>query len=307
MRQEHPSYNIDVLCRLFGKSRQAYYERIRYVSVKSVEEDVILTLVRETRKDFPRMGCRKLLIYLRPKFEAMGIQIGRDALFELLYHNYLHVRRIRNQRKTTYSDHWMHKYPNLAVNHIPEAPNRLWVSDITYIEMEGRFGYLSLITDAFSHKIVGWHMAQTLHSCNTLAALKMALNNLKGKHPELIHHSDRGSQYCCGSYVNVLSSRGIQISMTESGDPRENAIAERVNGILKTEWLYVRKPCSWKESVAFISKIIDLYNNRRPHQSIGYMVPAMIHQSGLKMEQKWKNYYRKNATNEIVNRQHISY
>jgi hypothetical protein len=155
MRQEHPSYSIDVLCRLFGKSRQAYYWRMHYISVKGVEEEVILSLVREARKDFPRMGGRKLLIYLHPKFEAMDIHLGRDAFFELLYRNFMMVRRIRNKRKTTWSDHWMHKYPNLTAGYTPETPNRLWVSDITYVELDKRFGYLSLITDAYSHKIVG--------------------------------------------------------------------------------------------------------------------------------------------------------
>jgi len=293
MRQEHPSYSIDALCRLFGKSRQAYYEHISYVCVQSIEDDVILSLVREVRKDFPRMGCKKLLIYLQPKFELMNIHIGRDAFYELLYQNYLFVRGIRNKRKTTYSSHWMHKYPNLTVGYTPEAPNRLWVSDITYIDIEDSTGYLSLITDAYSHKIVGWHLAQNLRAENTLSALKMALVGLKGKHPELIHHSDRGSQYCCGSYVKMLTGRKIQISMTQSGNPRENAIAERINGILKTEWLYDKKPCSWQETVTFVSKIIDLYNNQRPHQSIGYKVPAEVHQTGIQTERKWKSYYRK--------------
>jgi transposase InsO family protein len=287
---------LEVLCRLFGKSRQAYYERARYVSAKSMEEDVILSLVRAVRKDFPRMGGRKLLIYLRPQFEAMGIHFGRDSFFELLYRNFLLIRRIRNKKRTTCSDHWMHKYPNLIAGYTPNSPNRLWVSDITYIEMEEDFAYLSLITDAYSHKVVGWNLAPTLRSCNTLAALKMALSDLKGKHPELVHHSDRGSQYCCGSYVNMLTRRKIKISMTESGDPRENAIAERMNGILKTEWLNGSQPGTWQETVSFVGRIIALYNHQRPHQSIGYMVPALIHQTGMKTERKWKNYYRNYAS-----------
>jgi transposase InsO family protein len=305
MRQEHPSYSIDALCRLFGKSRQAYYCRLRYVYVKTVEEDVILSLVREIRKDFPRMGGRKLLVHLRPKFEAMEIRISRDAFYSLLYRNFMLVKRVRNKRKTTWSNHWMHKYPNLTAGYTPDATNRLWVSDITYVELDSCHSYLSLITDAFSHKIVGWNLGQTLRSCNTAAALKMALKDLRGKHPELIHHSDRGSQYCCGSYVNLLSRRKIQISMTESGNPLENAIAERINGILKTEWIYDRKPCSWQETVAFVAKIIDLYNNQRPHQSIGYMVPAEVHRTGIKTERKWKTYYHKTDVNEKDNGQNI--
>jgi transposase InsO family protein len=296
MKQEHPSYTLDGLCRLFGKSRQAYYERLRYVSIKSMEEEVILSLVLAVRKEFPRMGGRKLLIYLASKFESMNIHIGRDGFFELLYRHFLLIRRPRNRKKTTYSDHWMHKYPNLIAGYTPDAPNRLWVSDITYIQMVDGHAYLSLITDAYSHKIVGWKLAPTLASDHTLAALKMALSHLKGNHPELIHHSDRGSQYCCGSYVNMLTRRKIKISMTESGNPLENAIAERVNGILKTEWLNIGRAGTLRESVSYVGKIIDLYNNQRPHQSIGYQVPALVHQTGMETKRKWKNYYRNYAS-----------
>ena len=291
MKQEHPLYRIDALCWLFGKSRQAYYERSHHVVAVNLEEDTILSLVRAVRKDFPRMGCRKLLIYLQPQLEAMGIHIGRDAFFDLLYRNFMLVRRYRNKRKTTFSNHWMHKYPNLTKGYCPEAPNRLWVIDITYIDIEDDVTYLSLITDAYSHKIVGWNLSRTLRSSGVLSSLKMALCTLSGEHPELIHHSDRGSQYCCSNYVKMLSSRKIRISMTESGDPRENPVAERINGILKMEWIYNRKPGSWQETVAFVGRIIDLYNNQRPHQSIGYMVPALVHQTGMQTERKWKNYH----------------
>ncbi|MDR1667814.1 MAG: IS3 family transposase [Bacteroidales bacterium] len=292
MRQEPSSYRIDAFCRPFGKSRQAYDERSHYVATTSVEEDTILSLVRTVREDFPRMGARKLLICLKPKFEAMHLHIGRDAFIELLYRNFMLVRKVKNRRKTTFSNHWMHKYPNLTSGYTPSVPNRLWVSDITYIETGGAVGYLSLITDAYSHKIVGWNLSRTLRSPGALSALKMALGSLSGKQPELIHHSDRGSQYCCRDYVNMLHRRNIRISMTENGDPLENAVAERVNGILKTEWIYDGKPESWQKTVAFVGRIIDLYNNQRPHQSIGYMVPAEVHQTGMKTERMWKNYYR---------------
>jgi len=146
IRQSYPSYRMDALCRLFGKSRQAYYERSHYIAAKSMEEEVILSLVSAVRKDFPRMGSRKLLIYLAPKLEAMNIQIGRDSFIELLYRNFMLVRKTRNKRKTTFSNHWMHKYPNLIKNYMPESPNRLWVSDITYVETNrGETAYLSLI------------------------------------------------------------------------------------------------------------------------------------------------------------------
>jgi hypothetical protein len=146
---------MEALCRLFGKSRQAYYERSQYIAVSVMEEDVVLTLVREVRKDFPRMDARKLLIYLKPSFDTMGISMGRDTFIELLYRNFMSVRRIRNKRKTTFSNHRMHKYPSLTAGYTPVSPNQLWVSDITCVEA-GNSGAacLSLITDACSHKFV---------------------------------------------------------------------------------------------------------------------------------------------------------
>ena len=148
--------------------------------------------------------------------------------------------------------------------------------------MAGRFAYLALVTDAYSHKIVGWELAPSLRACNALAALKMALNSLPEGYSGLIHHSDRGSQYCSASYVNLLTQHKVQISMTESGDPLENAIAERINGILKTEWIYDVKLKSWQETINFISRIIDLYNNQRHIRVISYMVPAWFIKQILK-------------------------
>ena len=166
----------------------------------------------------------------------------------------------------------------------------------------------TLVLAQSASKIVGWCLAKTLQANGALAALKMALKDLKGNQTDLtsyfvqstsIHHSDRGAQYCCGIYISKLVRRKIQISMTQNGNPRENAIAERINGILKTEWIYGKKPCSWKETVAFVGKIIDLYNNQRPHSSISYMTPAQVHQTGAKTERKWKNYYsKKKASND---------
>jgi hypothetical protein len=180
---------MDVLCRLFGKSRQAYYKRSDYIATKSIEEDIILSLVREVRKDFPRMGSHKLLIYLKLRFEALNMRIGRDIFIDLLYCNFILVRRVRG-KKTTFSNHWMHKYPNLIVNYTPVSPNRLWVSDITYVDTDyGSTVYLSLVTDAYSHKIVSWNLSRTLRSYNALAAFKMALKGFSGSHPELMGFS----------------------------------------------------------------------------------------------------------------------
>jgi len=237
------------------------------------------------------MGAKKLLIYLKPKLESMNISIGRDAFIELLYHSFMLVKRLRNKRKTTFSNHWMRKYPNLIRNFTPSFPNQLWVSDITYIETKRGFVYLSLVTDAYSRKIVGWDVSARLHSDSAFNALKMALGSLPKGHKDLMHHSDRGTQYCSANYVKLLDQHKVRISMTETGDPLENAIAERVNGILKTEWLSKEKPDNLSEAKDLFTKIIDLYNNQRPHQSISYFTPSFVHESNIQVKREWKNYY----------------
>lgn len=284
---------MDALCRLFGKSRQAYYEKSKYVSDRKIEEDVILSLVKEARVKFPRMGAKKLLKYLSPIFQKMNISIGRDTFLELLYRNFLLIKRLRNKRKTTFSSHWMRKYPNLIRDYTPIAPNRLWVSDITYIETKYGFAYLSLITDAYSRKIVGWNLSNRLDSESTLKALEKAILELPDRETKLIHHSDRGSQYCSSKYVNMLNQYKIAISMTESGDPLENAIAERVNGILKMEWLNSNRPETFLDANNIITKIIALYNDERPHQSLDYQVSSLVHETGMKTIRRWKTYYRR--------------
>ena len=299
-------YSIYSVCRVFGYSRQAYYERRNYLYRECLQEEVVVSLVREVRKKFPRMGTRKLLVYLEPQFARMDLSVGRDSLLGILERNSLLIRRARSKRKTTYSEHWMRKYPNLIRNYTPTAPNQLWVSDITYVEFRGGFRYLSLITDAYSHKIVGWNVAGSLNSINTVRALEMALKVLPEGHEGLIHHSDRGVQYCCNEYVEKLRSRQVSISMTESGDPLENAVAERMNGILKTEWLYHVCIDSARDMSYYIGYIIDLYNNERPHQSINYLTPAYVHETGTETSRQWKNYYPKKESGSVQNCQAIS-
>ncbi|WP_074435205.1 IS3 family transposase, partial [Bacteroides timonensis] len=292
MRMTYRRYSINSLCGLFGNSRQAYYDRRSYLYRCCLEEDAVVSQVRELRRDFPRMGVRKLQVYLGPRFAKLGITVSRDRLFTLLEAHGLLVRRVRSKRKTTWSDHWMHKYPNLIRGYMPTSPNQLWVSDITYIECSGAFRYLSLVTDAYSHKIVGWNIAGSLNSINALRALEMALRTLPKGHSGLIHHSDRGIQYCSTDYVQKLREHHISISMTESGDPLENAVAERINGILKTEWLYVMDIASPQALKSCVSRIIELYNDERPHQSIDYLTPSYVHATGTVVSRKWKNYYK---------------
>jgi transposase InsO family protein len=230
------------------------------------------------------------------------IKMGRDALFDLLSANYLLVRKRKRRVQTTQSYHWLRKYPNLIKEFTPTAPNQLWVSDITYWKVVDSFFYISFITDAYSHKIVGYHVAENLESIQTLQALKMALSGLLRRpenHFGLVHHSDRGVQYCHHEYVKLLSKNNIKISMTENGDPLENAIAERINGIIKGEYLIDYPVTNIKEGKEALKLAVTLYNNDRPHSSISNLTPESVHTKKLKTEKLWKNYYRKKSI--IVN------
>jgi transposase InsO family protein len=225
--------------------------------------------------------------------------MGRDALFNMLSANYLLVRKRKRRIQTTNSFHWLRKYPNLIRDFIPTAINQLWVSDITYWKLNQKHVYISFITDAYSHKIVGYQVAETLEAIESIHALQMALSALGAESPlQLTHHSDRGLQYCSHAYVKLLQDYNIQISMTENGDPLENAIAERVNGIIKDEYLETYDIDNIIEAKGLLKTVVKLYNNERPHMSIGNLTPNQIHHSNkpIKTEKLWKNYYRKQTT-----------
>jgi transposase InsO family protein len=208
------------------------------------------------------------------------------------------TKRKRRGCVTTMSKHRFKKYPNIIRDFIPIAPNQLWVSDITYIHIADGFGYLSLITDAYSKKIVGFYLSKDLSANGPLQALKMALNanqNIAG----LIHHSDRGVQYCCDAYVKLLNSKKIKISMTENGDPLENAIAERVNGVLKQE-LLEEVFQNFNEAQKAIAIACSTYNHLRPHGSIDNLKPAEAHQQSGVLKKRWKNYWKIKKEREVI-------
>lgn len=201
-------------------------------------------------------------------------------------------QRKRRKAVTTDSNHPFRRYPNLVRDLQTICPNHLWVSDITYISMQDRFCYLSLVTDAYSRKIVGYCLYPNLKKEGSLQALDMALNTLKGKHVSLIHHSDRGLQYCCTDYTERLERNKIRISMTEKGDPYENAIAERVNGILKCEFALDRDFESIEAAGKAVDQAIEAYNHLRPHASCNYMTPAQAHLGYGVLPMKWKKKYK---------------
>jgi len=220
-------------------------------------------------------------------------KIGRDAMFDLLAERGLLIKkRKRRGCITTLSRHRFKKYPNIIRGFIPIAPNQLWVSDITYIHIGNDFAYLSLITDAYSRKIVGFYLSKDLSASGSLVALKMALaGNLNRE--GLIHHSDRGVQYCCDAYVKLLQDKKIKISMTENGDPLENSIAERVNGILKEE-LLEKVYVDFKQAQEQVAIACSTYNHLRPHGSIDNLKPAEAHMKSGELKKRWKNYYQFN-------------
>ncbi len=238
----------------------------------------------------PRIGTRKLHYMLSATLQKHDISIGRDKLFDLLEdYGLLIRRRKRKQISTTDSNHPFRKYPNLIRELELLRPNQLWVSDITYISLADCFCYLSLVTDAYSRKIIGYCLHPTLKKEGPLHALRMAQGGLPAKKQEaLIHHSDRGLQYCCGDYITLLESSNISISMTEKGDPYENAIAERVNGILKEEFGLDKGFDSFEQANRAVENAINIYNRQRPHASCNYLTPEQAHQQQGLLPSKWK-------------------
>lgn len=248
---------------------------------------LVLSLVREIRRDLPRAGVPKLHFLLKDKLASHGIKMGRDALYELLgEHGYL-IRYRRRKPYTTNSNHPYKKHPNLIreIKYLTH-PGQLWVSDITYLRMKEKFAYLSIVTDAYSHKIIGYCLHPSLHSSGPINALLMAVKSRRSAC--LIHHSDRGSQYCCEDYVKMLEHYDIKISMTERGDPYENAIAERVNGILKGEFLLDQSFASFALAAAAVQNAIEKYNYIRPHDSCDKLTPVQAHDHHGILRKRWK-------------------
>lgn len=280
---------LSSLCSLLGYTRQAYYQHQRSRENEALQSELLLQEVLRIRKNQKRIGTRKLLFLMNEFMQQHSISMGRDAFFELLREQNLLVRkRKRRKPRTTFSCWWLHKYPNLAKDFIPTGPNQLWVCDITYIHIGDDFGYLSLITDAYSRKIVGFYLCEDLSAKGCILALKMALKN-NPERENLIHHSDRGLQYYSGDYVKLLSP-AIRISMTPNSDPLENAIAERVNGILKDELLEQRFN-SFSEAQREVAIAISIYNHQRPHSSVDMLTPAIAHTHTGTLKKHWKNYY----------------
>lgn len=267
------------LCRLFGISRQCIYQRRSRARARQAELAPVHALVMDIRKRMPRIGGRKLYYLLRPEFQRLGIPLGRDRFFTYLREHRLLVEPLKRYTKTTHSKHWMRKHPNLFALHPPKAPEQVFVSDITYVQSEEGTHYLSLVTDAYSRKVMGYHVSDDMASDQVCKALQMAIGNRRTRR-KAIHHSDRGLQYCSGLYQQVLARHGIRASMTEGYDCYQNALAERVNGILKQEFLIYRCQ-SKKDMQMLVEESIHTYNTQRPHLSLNMQTPECVHKKGL--------------------------
>jgi transposase InsO family protein len=282
MKADYSRIALTRLCRLLGLSRQAYYQHFQNHEIKQASHQAVLKLVTSIRAHHPQMGGRKLFKMIQPLMQEHEIKLGRDCMFDLLRINRLLVKRRKVKQYTTNSYHSFRKYPNLIKGYTPTAINQLWVSDITYWKTNRGYVYISLITDAYSRKIVGYHVGKTLEAVETIKALKMAITSLQEKPFNLIHHSDRGFQYCSNDYVKLLRDNSIKISMTENGDPYENALAERMNGIIKGEYLYNYSIQHLMQAQTVLDSVVKLYNEERLHMSCGYKTPESVHSTMLK-------------------------
>jgi putative transposase len=287
------------MCKLFGYSRQAYYAQLKEKVYRNFDEELIILLILQVREQLKRAGTDQLMKVLKDDFESLNIKIGRDALIELQSRYGVLIRPKKKRRCiTTLSDHPFYKYSNLIKDLDVLSCNHVWVSDITYVWVEGeqRFVYLMLITDMYSRYVVGYHVSEDMTADSVVKGLERALENTPAeKRKGLIHHSDRGVQYCSSIYTGRLQQEGIKISMTQNGDPLENAIAERINRTIKDDFTTERELHfdTFKQAERFLGEAVEVYNNIRPHSSVSYLTPAVAYQGKHELKRMWKSYYKK--------------
>lgn len=280
---------------MFGYSKQAYYKR-RIRPGSFAQNQNVLQSVQKIRKQLPRCGGRKLQYLLNTTKVYAERDVGRDYLFKLLRDHGLLVGKRKKYHKTTNSKHWMRKYPNIIKELAIVRPEQVWVADITYLELRSEHHYLHLITDAYSKRIVGYELADNMRASTTIKALEKALSQREYQEM-LIHHSDRGLQYSSAIYTKLLHDNKIKISMTEDSDPYENAVAERVNGILKDEFGLDKVFTNNLQMNRQVNESIALYNNLRPHLSVEMLTPNQAHKQRTINLKKWKT---KQPTKDVL-------
>jgi putative transposase len=296
MRALFPDRSLDELCGLFGMTGNAWHHRRKRQSGKPDDSGRVLEMVKVLRKRQCKLGTPSLYEHLRPSLKALGIKMGRNALNELLQSSGMGIKQRKGRRpRTTDSTHGKKTYRNIADGLVQDGPHQLWVGDITYLRRKrGGFFFLMLLTDAYSHKVVGWFVNVTMTAEDCMVALDMALAQLPQLHT-LIHHTDRGGQYLDAEYVGKLGARGVRISMTESGDPKENPVAERLNGILKHDQDLKQGFASLREARKAAAEAILIYNTERLHSSCDYMTPEKAHEATGPLRKRWKNLRKERA------------
>ncbi len=273
-----------MFCQLFGYSKQAYFKSLSTRRVRETNSLHIKHAVLEVRAQMPRLGTRKLKYILN----NTDTFISRDKLFDILREEGLLITKRKKYTVTTNSKHWMRKYPDLRKELNVHRPEQLWVADITYLDTNGTNSYLHLITDAYSKKVVGYALTDNMETSSTLRALKMAIRGRHYPKTILMHHSDRGLQYCSKLYTEHLRKNGITISMTENGDPYENAVAERINGILKDEFGLGQRIDDIAQARRLTRESINTYNTLRPHLSCQLLTPEQMHRQQKVKVKTWK-------------------
>lgn len=279
---------------MFGISKQAYYKRIKSQNIKELKNIQILKIVQNIRKTHPRAGTRKLIEYIKEDLVENNIKIGRDALFNLLRNNGLLVKKTKRFHITTDSKHFFYKSPNLLKGTEIKHSEQALVCDITYIKTDQGHAYLALATDPYSKKIMGYAIEDNMKVEMVKNALKMADKNRMFKTKKIIHHSDRGIQYCCPDYSSFAENLGFTLSTTQQYDPYENAVAERVNGILKYEYGLKHSFVNLKEAQKAVKQAVEIYNTKRIHWSLDFKTPEEVHQQYNKI--KYKSYAKNKAT-----------
>ena len=281
-------------CTLFGIDRQVYYRKIKLRIIKQDKAQLVVKMVLEIRTQMPRIGSKKLYYLLNKDLKTL--KIGRDKFIDILRANHLLILPKRSYHITTNSHHRFRKYKNQLQDLQISKPEQVWVSDITYIGKREKPCYLSLITDAYSKKIMGYNVSDNLNTESSLVALRLAVKQRKNKEIPLIHHSDRGLQYCSNEYQKILNKNEIQPSMTQNSDPYENAVAERINGILKQEFYIDKYNKDLPVMKQIIKETVDIYNEKRPHLSNHMLTPNQMHQqSKIQM----KTYKTKNSIKNV--------
>lgn len=287
MKRAYPTHGLSCLCGLFGYTRQAYYKRQVRQERQAFECALVVDLVRSIRFNIPRLGGKKLYFLLKSSLDEHGLKLGRDRFFDILRDNDLLIKRRKRRAQTTWSKHGLRTYPNLIEGFIPLKSNQLWVSDITYIRVGGLWHYVIFITDAYSRKVIGYNVDEHMRAEFCEVALKQALAQWCARTTALIHHSDRGLQYCSALYTNELKRNKISISMTQYGDPQENAIAERVNGIFKTDFIMDQDFEDLAQARVKIQNMVYHYNHTRPHLSCDMLTPVQAHQQEGLLPKRW--------------------